>query len=137
MHKLPELREKLCNELESYCDMKLDTTNVPIIDTLAHTIKNIDKIMEYEERQKEPYDASYGTYDYRRTPRMTGTYQFGNNMNRDSMGRYARGGNGYSMNGYSRGGYDPIAELTAAMNDATDERTRMEIQGCIQRIQGM
>jgi len=135
MHRIKELKERLCKELESYCDAKLDTTTLPIVDTLAHAIKNIDKILDHEE-QGQMYEASYGTYDYRRMPRMTGTYQFGN-VNRDSMGRYSRGGNGYAMNGYPRGGYDPIADLTATMNETTDERTRMEIQNCIQRLQGM
>lgn len=99
MHELRGLKEKLCKELKSYNDKELNTTTLASIDTLAHAIKNIDKIIEAYEME----DASYGMYDYRMMPRSNGSYA--TSRNRDSMGRYSR-------NGYSRGG-DEIQDIQA------------------------
>ena len=47
MHAVYELKEKLCDELEEYGKKdKLDVGALDIVDKLAHTIKNLDKIIE-------------------------------------------------------------------------------------------
>ena len=46
MDAIYELKEKLCDELEEYGDKKLDAGSLEVIDKLAHTIKNLDKIIE-------------------------------------------------------------------------------------------
>ena len=54
MHKLVELKETLCKELEEYAKRgsNLDIQSLSTIDTLAHAIKNIEKIINYGEGAK-------------------------------------------------------------------------------------
>ena len=47
MNEMHELREKLCNELKSYGRQEMSPASLDMIDKLAHAIKNIDKIIEY------------------------------------------------------------------------------------------
>lgn len=65
MQALHDLRHKLCNELKTYSDMELTPSRLDIVDKLAHTIKNIDKVIAVSED---------GEHSYKR----------------DSMGRYSR-----------------------------------------------
>ena len=60
MDKLYELRHKLCNELKSYAGKELSASTLTMVDTLAHAIKNIDKVIVMSEKE-----ASYlrGTDD--------------------------------------------------------------------------
>ena len=115
-----------------------------VIDKLSHSIKNLDKVIEkYEE---EEYSGARGR---------------GSNAKRDSMGRYSSAmgmmdRDGYSMrdnmmrDGYSnerggnysnRGGYsrnsNMIMELRELMEDAPDERTRMEFDKFIRKMESM
>lgn len=127
MHKIYELKEKLCKELEEYADKeKLDVNSVSVIDTLAHTIKNLDKILEkYEE------DESGGRYSYD-SRKMYPDYS----MTRGNS--YARGrGRMYSRyGGYSRAEDDMIAELQSMMQDLSPDKQH-EVQKFIQRIELM
>lgn len=136
MHKIYELKDMLCEELEEYGSKdKLDVGGLEIVDKLAHTIKNLDKIIEkYED---EEY-SNRGSYE--------GSY-----ARRDSMGRYS--GRSYARNGrYSREGgmsYERrsnrgysrdegmVMELRDLMEDAPDEKTRMEFEKFIRKIEGM
>lgn len=130
MDKLIELRGKLCKQLEEYPEKDLTSASLDVIDKLSHTIKNLDKIIDRENGNdySNGYGGSYGMYDTRMMPRAT-SYARGGNVRRDSMGRYSR--MGYSRNS------DIIMELTDLMDDAPDDRTRMEIQKCIQKMQNM
>ena len=49
MNELYELRERLCDELKSYSRKDVSSGSLDVVDKLAHTIKNIDKIMENHE----------------------------------------------------------------------------------------
>lgn len=63
MDALYDLKDKLCQELEEYGDKELSAGSLSTIDSLAHTIKNLDKIIEkYEE---DDYSGAYydGSYD--------------------------------------------------------------------------
>lgn len=125
MHKIYELKEKLCKELEEYAAKdKLDVSSVSIIDTLAHTIKNLDKILDHEEEVKEYSETRGGRYSYDNGMRMPmynsydgGSYSRGRgrNANRDSMGRYSSTGS----YGYPRyyGGYSRAEEAVDSMVD--------------------
>lgn len=140
MHELYELKEMLCKELEEYGQKgNLSSGTLDVVDKLAHTIKNLDKIIEKEEG---------GSYDYRdgssmRGSSMRGSYNEsynssyrrgrGPNARRDSMGRYAD--NEYSR-GYSRG-KEMISELRDLMEEAPDEHTRMEFEKFIKRVEKM
>lgn len=144
MHGLHELKEMLCKELEEYGKKgELTTGSLDVVDKLAHTIKNLQKIIEkYEEDEysgrsyaRGGRGGSYegGSYNYA----MDGSYNDGSyargrtgNVRRDSMGRYSR------ERGYSRD-ENMVMELRELMNEAPDERTRMEFQKFIQKIEQM
>ena len=132
MHKIYELKDKLCEELEEYGDKKLDAGSLEVIDKLAHTVKNLDKIIEkYED---EDYSSAYddgmmgGSYE-RDGNRGGNRYAMdrgrGRNARRDSMGRY------------SSDNRMMVEELRDLMNDAPDERTKMEFKRFIEKMEQM
>ena len=143
MDAVYDLKDMLCEELEEYGKKdKLDVGGLEIVDKLAHTIKNLDKIIEkYEE---DDYSGAY--YD--------GSYDNGNmngNMNgtsrRYSMRRYSgargdgrgRGRNARrdSMGRYSRDGRMMAQELRELMEDAPNDSIKMEIQRIAQKVENM
>jgi len=127
MHKVYELKDKLCEELEEYGDKKLDAGSLEVIDKLAHTIKNLDKIIEkYED---EDYSSAYddGMMGSGNLRRYSGARGRGRNARRDSMGRYSRADGTEMM----------VSELRDLMNDAPDERTKMEFKKFIQKMEQM
>ena len=121
MHKLQELKERLCNELSEYGERsKLDAQTLDIVDKLAHTVKNLDKIIS---------EGGYSGARYRR----------------DDMGRFV-GDNGYSMNRdgyysgdnmhdgyYSRDMKNIKDELRDIMNSA-DGHTKQSLQRIISQM---
>lgn len=154
MDAIYELKDKLCDELEEYGDKKLDAGSLEVIDKLAHTIKNLDKIIEtYEEDgySSMMYDGSYddgmngqsmrggsyarggrGSYEGGRSYARGGSYARngrgrGSNARRDSMGRYSS----------AEGTEMMVRELRELMNDAPDERTKMEFKKFIQKVEQM
>ena len=135
MHAVYDLKEMLCKELEEYGKKgELSAGTLDIVDKLAHTVKNLDKIIEtYEEDEYSNYGGSYdnGGSMYNRGSYRDGSYARGRGRNarRDSMGRY-------SSNGYSRTG-DMVEQLRNLMNDAPDDRTRQEIQNLVSRMEMM
>ena len=117
MHKLYDLKEMLCEELEEYgAKDKLDVGGLDVVDKLAHTIKNLDKIIKaYEDNEYSERNMSYAR-----------------NIKRDSMGRYSHTRRGeYSRNS------DILMELHELMKDAPDEKTRREFQKFISKIEDM
>lgn len=143
MHKVYELKDKLCDELEEYGDKKLDAGSLEVIDKLAHTIKNLDKIIEkYED---EDYSSAYNDgMSYEGGSYEGGSYERGGNRggNRYSS-RYAmargRGRNARrdSMGRYSSDNRMMVEELRDLMNDAPDERTKMEFKRFIEKMEQM
>jgi len=122
MHELYELKEKLCDELKEYGGKELSAGSLSTIDSLTHTIKNLEKIIENYEN--EEYSGYYGggmrgnmdgarNYTYRRN------YGRGN-----SYGRYSRDEH-------------MVSELRDLMNEAPDERTRKEFEKFISKIESM
>lgn len=140
MDALYDLKDKLCQELEEYGDKELSAGSLSTIDSLAHTIKNLDKIIEkYEEDDYSGayYDGSYddgnmnrnmdGTsrrYSMRRYSGARGDGR-GRNARRDSMGRYSRDGKMMAQ------------ELRELMEDAPNESIKMEIQRIAQKVENM
>lgn len=138
MHKLEELKDMLCEELEEYGSKeKLDMGGLEIVDKLAHAIKNIDKIMESEYSEGRSYRGSYrgnygeGSYrgygenSYRGNYGDRGSYESyargrGRNARRDSMGRYASA--------------DMRMEIERLMEEAPDEETRMKLERFMQSM---
>lgn len=132
MHRLEELKEMLCEELEEYGSKeKLDMGGLEIVDKLAHAIKNIDKIMdsEYSEGRscRNAYRGNYGEGSYRgnygdESYRMNYGERRGRGRNarRDSMGRYASA--------------DMRMEIERLMDEAPDEETRMKLERFMQSM---
>lgn len=135
MHELYELKDSLCEELKEYSRKgKMSAGDLEVVDKLTHTIKNLDKIIEkYEEEgyseERGSRGGSYrgGSYeDGGRTYRVEGSYARGRGRNarRDSMGRYSSADN-------------MVMELRELMEDAPDERTRMEFERFIKKMESM
>ena len=127
MHKLEQLKEMLCEELEEYGSKdKLDMGGLDIVDKLAHAIKNIDKILMSEGGYSEGIYYNRGVYgdsrDYSRGEYSRGDYST-RGRKRDSMGRYSRA-NDMMVN-----------ELREMMDDAPDEHTRMELERFIHKME--
>jgi hypothetical protein len=135
MHELYELKEKLSKELKSY-GQKGDITasSLTMIDTLAHAIKNLDKVIEKCEEEEEMYSGrpsfesgsmrgSYadGMGGYSRGYSREGSYRGRMYARRDSMGRYS--------------GNDEItSQLEDLMRSAPDDRTRQKIQEIMSKM---
>ena len=155
MDAVYELKDMLCEELEEYGKKdKLDVSGLEIVDKLAHTIKNLDKIIETYEEDDE-YSGYYGgSYD--------GSYEGGNQGGNMGGGSYAkrysreRGGRGGSyamargdgrgrgsnarrdsMGRYSRDGRMMAQELRDLMEDAPNEHIKMEMKKLIQKVENM
>lgn len=137
MHDVYKLKDMLCEELEEYGKKKdLNAGALDVVDKLAHTIKNLDKILENYEEKQDGYSSRGGSYGETMQNRG-GSYARGRGRNakRDAMGRYASEGR-YSMEEYSRND-EMIDKLTDMMNDAPNEQTRQEIQRLINKMQMM
>lgn len=122
MHKLYELKETLCDELEQYGGKgKLSAGDLEIVDKLSHAIKNLDKIIE-----------SYEESGYSEDGKMMGDRYVNRrySMRRDSRGRYAR--DRYAMDHHGM-----IEELHELMKDAPDERTKQEFRRFIDKMENM
>lgn len=143
MHGIYELKEMLCKELEEYGSKgELSTGTLEIVDKLAHTVKNLDKIIESYEEEEGSYAYDDGM-----------SYEGGRSMNRGG-GSYERGGRGgsyargrgrnarrdsmvrYSREGYSRNS-DMVDQLRDLMHDAPDEKARQEIQRLVTKMEQM
>lgn len=134
MHKLYELKDMLCEELEEYGSKgKLDVGSLDVVDKLAHAVKNIDKIIECKEdenytyansesmmndgsyareRRGRSYDKGYNTYSSRRY----------SNVRRDNMGRYSRDNNEF------------MADLQELMEDAPNEHIKQKIKNIMSEM---
>lgn len=85
MHKMEELKEMLCEELDKITKKgELTASSLDVIDKLTHSIKSIETIMAMR-----GYSNDEGSYK------------------RNSMGRYSRGNGGSYRNGsYAGGSYE-------------------------------
>lgn len=160
MHELYELKETLCKNLEEYGRKKdLKAGDLDVIDKLSHSIKNLDKVIEkYEEEEYSGargrgsnakrdsmgrYSSAMGMMD-RDGYSMRGDYSNERGGYSNERGGYSneRGGNYSNRSEYSnRGGYsrnsNMIMELRELMEDAPDERTRMEFDKFIRKMESM
>lgn len=134
MHKLEELKEMLCKELEEYGERdNLDVGGLDVVDKLAHAVKNINKIIESDDEsysgrgRSYRYDRSYDyddgrSYDSRPMRGYDGRSMRGRkNAKRDAMGRYS--------------GTDITTDLRRLIDEAPDEQTRMELERMMQRYE--
>lgn len=135
MHKLYELKEMLCEELEEYGSKdKLDVGGLDIVDKLAHAIKNLDKIIESEDGGYSSAGRSYeGRNDSYRGGRSNRSYaaEASRARRRDSMGRYSY--DGYSMAGTQ----EMVEDLREMMREAPNDNVRMQFQSVIKSLESM
>ena len=134
MHELYELKEKLTRELTDYAKGELSTGSLDIIDKLAHSIKNVCKVIEDSEGSNRSYEGSRrsydGSYDMSREGGSNRSYEGssyrgrGRYAKRDSMGRYAAEDPELAM------------ELKELMQDAP-EQSKQDFQRLIQKIEQM
>ena len=116
MHKMEELREMLCEELETITKKgELSAGSLDAIDKLTHSIKSIDTIMAME---------GYSGDDY--------SYARGRNAKRDSMGRYSREyrpRHDYSYGRYSGDAMETLKHhLDELEDEVSDEKSRKMIK---------
>ena len=102
---------------------KISTTDLDVIDKLAHSMKSLMTVcamLEAEENggYSEDYSMNGGS-SYRRGER--------------GMSRYEGRRNYSNRNGYSRNG-DSREQLRMMMDNAPDEQTRMEIRNLMERM---
>jgi hypothetical protein len=122
MNALYSLKDKLCQELKEYGDKELSAGSLSTIDSLTHTIKNLEKIIENYEH--EEYSGYYGG-SMRSDMDGTRNYTYRRNYGRgNSYGRYSRDEH-------------MVSELRDLMNEAPDERTRKEFERFISKIESM
>ncbi len=110
MKELYELKEHLVDALKDYGKRDLSSGSLDMIDKLAHAAKNVCKIIESDEEGNSGYyyPHAYNDRSYRSYAR------------RDSMGRYSR---------------DTLADkLRELMNEAPDDKSRMEIQRLVDKM---
>ena len=138
MHKIYDLKEMLCEELEEYGSKdNLDVGGLEIVDKLAHAIKNIDKIIEAYEESEYSSEGSYargrGGNDGRNNRGSYRSYARGRGRNarRDNMGRYSR------EDGYSMDGEEIVEEIRGLIQSAPDEYTRKELEKLTHRLEQM
>lgn len=118
MHKMMELKDALCDELNEYSGKrKLSYEDLDVIDKLTHSIKSIETILAME-----GYDDEYSR-DYE--PRYDRGYSYA--RHRDSMGRYSR--DEYSNED------NPIArELKEAMDYAKTDKEKEAIKQAMKEL---
>ena len=158
MHELYQLKEMLCKELKEYGDKgEMTAGTLEVVDKLAHTVKNLDKIIEvYEDEGNSGYyPYAYDDGMNRGGRSYNGSYRGRSYARRrDSMGRYSREGNSYrggssyeSGNSYARGrggyrGYsrddgakeEAMQKLHELMNETSDNNVRMAIQKAMEEM---
>ena len=112
MNELHDLRKMLCDELKEYGKKELSAGSLATIDTLAHALKNLDKVIE-----EDGYSGHY--------------YPYEDGVSRGYDRSYARGRDG--MGRYSRSNLtDKLRELMA---EAPDDRSRTEIKRLIDKME--
>ena len=136
MHEIYELKEQLMKELEEYGRKgEMSTGSLEVVDKLAHTVKNLCKIIEDTEMSEEGYNMSRRSYAGQgdgQSPYRMRSYARGRGRNakRDSMGRYS------SEGGYSYGNDEMIEQLESLMDEAPDQ-VKKDIQRLISKIENM
>lgn len=134
MHKLYELKEELIKELEKFSEKGLSDSSLKTIDTLAHSIKNLCKVIETCE--EDEYSMSMDGYSRRESYDEGGSYIRPDGSYRDSS--YARGrGRGArrdSMGRYSSADDEMAMQLEKLMHSVKDEHTKKEIRKMLDKM---
>lgn len=133
MHGVYELKKKIIEELEEYgMRNEVKASELPTIDMLAHTAKNLCKLIEMCEQET---GYSYGDRYYNRSSYGMNRYNdrsYGNDMSygRGRGGRYNR----YDDGGYSGGDNWLIDMLEDIKYKVPNEHMRKEFDEFIDRM---
>lgn len=141
MHEeLYELKEKLMDELKEYgAKDEMTAGTLDVVDKLAHTIKNLCKIIEDAEYSEA---SGYGSYEGGGSMRG-GSYarggQGGYNMRGGSSYARGRGRNARrdAMGRYSTDNEMITDQLRDLMEEAPDMKTRQEIERLVKKMESM
>lgn len=136
MQDLYNLKENLMRELGSYGRKdKLDASSLQIVDTLAHSLKNVCKVIQDFEAEQNGYSmAAQAGYSqaYGMMPPMHGQ-SYGNSYGGNSYGNMSfargRGPNAArdSMGRYSSADADFRTELQQMMQQAPNDIVRQKM----------
>lgn len=128
MHKLEKLRDMLCEELEKVSKKEqVNTSDLEIIDKLAHSIKNLDKIID-----EMSYGRSYGSYDSYDSYGRSRDYSYARRgRDGDGDGRY-REGRSRDTHEYSRRMSNRFRDM---MDETSNDRERDAIRRCIEELE--
>ena len=109
MEHLEKLKDTLCEELEMYAKKKnLSPSELGVVHMLTDTVKNIDKILMYEEYDEGGgYSRDGDGYSRARYSRESGESMRGYSRDGSERSRYNDGGNSYANRGehYVHGHY--------------------------------
>lgn len=130
MQELYDIKDDYIKELKKYKGKEITVQTLEIVDTLAHTIKNLCKVIEECEKESygrhmsmnygaNNYNANYGN-NYGYMPEMYGAHGRGPGAARDSIGRYAAGN-------------DMMSELNSLAMSMPDEQSRQAIQSIMNK----
>ena len=137
MHDIYKLKDLLMDELKEYGQKgELTAGSLDVVDKLAHSVKNICKIIE--DCESEGYSGMYHGGSYRDGMGGSSYARGGRRGGANQYGSYARGGNRMG-GGYSRA-EDGMEELLMEMNEIMPmlpEEKRREAQRFIDKMQGM
>ena len=117
------LSEKIADKTRKIKSGGMSDGDLDTVDKLTHSLASVKKIMAFME--DDDGHSGYYPMDYRGIYR--GSYARGRGQRRDSMGRYS-GEYGYSRN-------DLADKMRDLMHDAPDERTKMEIQRMVEKLE--
>lgn len=122
MDKLSELYDMLCVELEKITDKgELTAGSLEAVGEIVDILKDIEEL---------GYSG-----DYRHDMSYRRSYARRGNARRDNMGRYSSE-RGYSRN-YSMDPHELVDQLEDIMHSAPNEKSRMEIEKLITRLERM
>ena len=136
MKELYELKERLMDNLKSYSKKDMSGSTLEVVDKLTHTIKNLCKIIEdvengeYSGRYSRDGHMTDSFGPYRADGRYMNAMSYadgrgrGSQARRDSMGRYSSTG-------------DLVHELREMRDEAPDEKTRIEFDHFIRKMETM
>ena len=142
MHGVYKLKDMLCEELEEYGKKEQVSMNdLEVIDKLAHSIKNIDKVLEEYEEEEHGYSHGWPKegrevyYDDDRFGMRGMSYaRDGRRMMRGGSSRRGGRTGGYSMADENM--KDMLHEMRELADDMPEEK-RMEMQRFIKKMEQM
>lgn len=139
MHELYELKEKLIDELAEYGTKEMSAGTLDVVDKLAHAVKNLCKIIEEAEYSEAGESYEGGSYAQGGGGRGGGG---GGSSRAMRGGSYTMArGRGRSSRRNSMGSYASddglVEELRGLLEEAPDQRTKMELEKFIRKMEQM